>query len=369
MELLKHANGSKTVFLDEVFQDLSNLSKYQYTKEISDFCNEMDIAWIAFSNSYFGERLSSEETPESYLQQNFPDFKIVKMEKSLRLPGIIAQDIKNNYVNQLGKTTDLSFNQKLAANSMMASNLVQGTEIKEFGWQEITGLCDSIKKATVDMPTDSYALFVIDDSDFQPENQTLKSQLKCENCKHLIHALIAKNAINICGRKDPLFHLIHYSSPENEIKQWINGLKREQDLVVSYNFIKGFEHEFIVDLTNDIGITSRCSGQIIKITFNVLLEGIILSETLLKSVHVCSEILNCPVISTGISQWTSKIYRIFSKIRLALHNILPFQPRPYNRGGLILERGIIFSKVYLFNLMDMKLIGIMIDYVYTTVLA
>ena len=50
-------------------------------------------------------------------------------------------------------------------------------------------------------------------------------------------------------------------------------------------------------------------------------------------------------------------YRIFTIIRPALYKILPFQPRPYNREGLILERGLIFSKVYLFNLMGMKLMG------------
>ena len=42
---------------------------------------------------------------------------------------------------------------------------------------------------------------------------------------------------------------------------------------------------------------------------------------------------------------------------LALYEILPFQPRPYNREGLILERGLIFSKVYLFNIMEMKLMS------------
>ena len=304
MGLKELAKGFSVIFFDEVFEDFAWLAKINQ-KEIKEVCQNVEMAWLAFSNDYFyNTKLSDSESPESHLKQHFPNFKIVSMKSSLRMPKIISQNVQNAMQNQFGKVKQLSFNQKLAATSMTPTNLVEGSEIKAFGFEKITELSEMMKEATKDLSKDTFSMIVINDSDLQPENQCLNSILKCKICKKFAYALMIDNALEKSGRNEPLYYTNNHSSSEEKIRKWISGEDRTTDIVVSFNLIAGFENDFIIDLTNSAEIQTRCSGQLIRILSNPVIEGLILNEDVFTKDHSCQEIMERgkrPKISTNIS--------------------------------------------------------------------
>ena len=48
------------------------------------------------------------------------------------------------------------------------------------------------------------------------------------------------------------------------MKEWISG-KKEQDLVVSFELMKGFEDPLIIDLAGYIVVSSRSSSKVVKV--------------------------------------------------------------------------------------------------------
>ena len=158
---------------------------------------------------------------------------------------------------------------------------------------------------------DKFALIVIDDRLTAFENQHIQQYITChQQCKELIHALTIDVALQSIGRSSPKYHCIHYSSSEQEIKDWISG-KRHEDLVTSIDLVRGFENDFIIGVAGSNEIISRASAQLIKLYPNYFLSMMCIQENLLSQEHQWQNIMKREHRLEVIQDISSLISKVF----------------------------------------------------------
>merc|ERR1711862_1022446 len=118
----------------------------------------------------------------------------------------------------------------------------------------------------------------------------LESIITCKHCRELINVFIVDYALELIGKK-AIYHSIYYSSPEEDIKQFMSGLRGGEILVVSFEMIRGFEYPIIIDIAGYIEIASRTSSKLVKIYFNKFLEILSFTDFLAEENHHCQKLM------------------------------------------------------------------------------
>ena len=155
----------------------------------------------------------------------------------------------------------------------------------EFGNEKVQSLYELLDEAFKSIPKDKFALIIMDDLQI---NNILDSQNDYCPCKKLLHILAIDVALQHIGRPAPRYHSMSYSNDENEIKDWIYGCNRQQDLVTSYELVRGFENDIIIDITVvSPDAASRTSAQYINLSTYPRLDMLCVYENILKKVHHC----------------------------------------------------------------------------------
>ena len=92
----------------------------------------------------------------------------------------------------------------------------------------------------------------------------VRSKIRCE-CKKNINVIATDVAFELAGRQSPIYYCVDYSSHcIQKVKEWISG-KKEQDLVVSLELMKGFEDPLLIDLAGKLVVSSRSSSKVVKV--------------------------------------------------------------------------------------------------------
>jgi len=216
---------------------------------------------------------------------------VARMQMPLRMPKSVAENIKSSCANHLGKATQLSLNAKLCAESKLPPNLTDGCKIEVFGHGEFKALYEILKEAFDKLPIGKSAVIVIDERPLIAINKTIRSIIKCQHCRDLINVLVVDAALAKLGKK-AVYHCLHYSSPEQSVKDFMSGLKEGKILVTSTELIKGSEHPIIIDTSNSYEIYSRTSSKLVRIISNQFLDQMVIYEQLLKDgQHQCQEMM------------------------------------------------------------------------------
>merc|ERR1712051_898048 len=185
------------------------------------------------------------------------------------------------------ESTQLNLNANLFKSAKVPSNLVEGCEIKRIGVGETKPLYKLLKEAFAFITKDVQALIAINDSPFIQINQVMKNMIKCP-CKHLILALTFDVGYELAGRDSADVYLLDY-----ETKTKVSpGNDRKNDLVASFELLKGSEHPFIIDTTNTNEISSRASSKLIKIYPCIFLDMLFVFYKLLSGDHSCQDIMS-----------------------------------------------------------------------------
>ena len=198
--------------------------------------------------------------------------------------------IKNNYKNVIGKASNLDFNEALFADCDLPPTLVEGCKVKYFGRSDIQPQYAILDQGMNCIAEDDFTMIIINDNPAGYSMMVLKDLIKCK-CLNIIAALTIDISLQVIERPRPLYHCDAHSSPQDQVLRWIKD-DREQDLVTSFDMIRGFENDIIVDTVGDSAVSSRVSGQLIKISSNSFLDMYCVYEGILKGYHNCERILN-----------------------------------------------------------------------------
>ena len=143
---------------DELFGDWDRLTP-KSQKELKDFFSPKESVWLALSNVYnSNSRIDGSVDLEELVKGWFPDFQVAQMKTPLRMPKIVAENIRSGFANQVGKSTQLALNARLCAESKLPSNLVEGCQIEHFGLREFKPLHQILEKALKKLPNGSSAI-------------------------------------------------------------------------------------------------------------------------------------------------------------------------------------------------------------------
>ena len=293
-KLKEIGNGYAHVMCDELFGDINRLTT-KSQKELKDFFSSKETVWMALSNYYFGSKIDGSVNLEELVKGWFPDFQVAEMKIPLRMAKTVAENIRSGYAHQIGKATQLQLNARLCAESKLPSNLTEGCQIDRFGLGEFKSLHELLEKALAKLAKGSSAIIVINDSindrPMAALNKAVRSTIKCQHCRDLIFVLAIDVALAKLGKK-ALFYSIHFSSPEQWVKDFLSGLREGEILVVSYELMKGIEHPFIIDNTHSLTISSRASAKLVKLFYNRFLDMMAVAEQLLKDdQHQCQALM------------------------------------------------------------------------------
>lgn len=246
------------------------------------------------SNSYDAKnRLEDDEDLEILLSNEFLGFEVVKMNKPLRLPLTVTKFMKAQTANR-GQVSKLPFNSKLMKDCSLPSNMAEGSinavgQMK-LGYSKLELFTGVLKQAfESEIAKHRSALIIIDD---RPTsfNKIMRARIKCR-CKNKINVLVVDYALQLIGRKKPKILTIHYSTSIEEIIQWILG-NRGEDMIVSYDCMRGSEYDFIIDTTVSIEASTRTLAHVIRTVSNPLLDMEFIIQTLLKPDHDCKTIMD-----------------------------------------------------------------------------
>ena len=283
--------GIKHVMVDEFFGDFGSLSK-ESRDEFNAFISDKETVWISLSNTYkFGNNFPEGVDLEVELKKWFTGFEVAKMDKPLRCPLSVAKDLKWQASNR-GKVSQLTFNEKLLAESTLPSNLAEGSII-DIGMDKMELLPQIIQQVSQRVKGNQHALIIIHDGPNQTVNKLMKSRIQCQ-CKDKITVLPIDVSFQANDKTQSVFlALCHQSKPE-KVLAWTSGIRKE-DMVVSRELMKGTEHDLIIDLTNQSVSSSRSMAHVIRIHSNSVLDMEWVIQNLLKPDHDCNEILNWDV--------------------------------------------------------------------------
>ena len=316
-KLKEIGNGYAHVMCDELFGDINRLTT-KSQKELKDFFSSKETVWMALSNDYYGSKIDGSVNLEELVKGWFPDFQVARMKIPLRMAKTVAENIRSGYAHQIGKATQLQLNARLCAESKLPSNLTEGCQIDRFGLGEFKSLHELLEKALAKLAKGSSAIIVINDSindrPMAALNKAVRSSIKCQHCRDLIFVLAIDVALAKLGKK-ALFYSIHFSSPEQWVKDFLSGLREGEILVVSYELMKGIEHPFIIDNTHSLTISSRASAKLVKLFYNRFLDMMAVAEQLLKDdQHQCQALMereSRPQIDLGTLSLIGGFFNLF----------------------------------------------------------
>ena len=246
------------------------------------------------SNAYDPmNNLEDDADLEILLKNEFPGFEVVKMDKPLRLPLNVTKFMKAQTVNR-GQVSKLPFNAKLIKDCTLPSNMAEGS-INAVGHFKLgisrlelfTGVLKQVFESEI--AKHQSALIIIDD---RPNsfNNAMRAKINC-SCKNKINVLMVDYALQLIGRKRPKILTIHYCTSIQQIIEWILG-NRVEDMIVSYDCMRGCEYDFIIDTTATIEASTRTLAHVIRTVSNPLLDMEFIIQTLLKPGHDCKTIMN-----------------------------------------------------------------------------
>ena len=112
------------------------------------------------------------------------------------------------------------------------------------------------------------------------------------------------------GQCKPLYYTNFWSDDVERIKAWISG-KRDQILVVSYDLIRGFEHEYIIDTGMSNEMASRSSAYLVEMGAYLILSVINIHEKLRIIPHQCATIMDWnsrPQFNLNISSMIGNLF-------------------------------------------------------------
>lgn len=290
-KLAELGEGFKHIMVDEMFGDIDKLSKTSQDEIFSFFSSKVTV-WVAMSNTFYYSSIDASVDLESWAKRMYPeDFKVARMDTTLRMPAALANEIKDGY-SGMGQATQLHLNSKLMADCKVPTNLVEGCPIESIHADALQSLSQLFEQAFEKIPKGSYAVIAIDDHPYHPINQCISSMIKCK-CKEIIIVMTIKLAMLRAGRKCPGFHCSSYSSPDEMLKK-LNSADRDRDLVVFHTYLNGFEHPLIIDITGYYTVWSRSSSKLVKIFPNFVLDMLFVYEKMLKNDHNCDQMMSLP---------------------------------------------------------------------------
>ena len=283
------ASGFQNIIMDEFFCDYGSLSERSQS-EVNKLIDQKQRVWMSLSSSYYGTRLVDFEDIDKTLRTWFPGFELAKMSMTLRMPSNVAKTIKEGFANVTGKASNLEFNEKLFADCDIPTSLVPEAGLKSFGKSNIESQISVLKAGLSEIPDDSFAMIVINDFSSVYGIDIVRNMISC-NCMDKIAVLSIDVALQSVGRPKPIYHCNNHLNSEDDILQWIGG-EKEQDLVTSFDLIRGFENDIIVDTVCTSEVSSRVTGLLIKIASNSFLDMFCIYEGLLKPYHSCKDIMD-----------------------------------------------------------------------------
>ncbi len=250
-------------------------------REFLDFAQTKETVWVSMSNWYYDNRMTktysfnSTEEIKIRIQDCLPDFKVVtEMKTPMRSTSAIVKHIIQSWGQAQDFTDGLMgdkshqkkqgkvFQEVLMLESDPPPNLMEGLEPILIE-TDATASMDYFLKLALDkvLPSCSSRGLIIVINDglmYQEHVKHFSKQLTCD-CKFLGQVLSLDQALEKNNQAQPLFQTTLYQSPESDIVQWINGTNRQKPLVVSHELIKGFEAETIIDMNNQVAVSSRAS--------------------------------------------------------------------------------------------------------------
>ena len=280
--------GISHVMVDEFFGDFGSLSK-DSREEFNAFISDKETVWISLPNTYnYDNRLPDGVDLEVELKSWFPGFEVAKIDKPLRCPLSVAKDMKDEAVSS-GKVSQLTFNDKLLAESTLPSNLAEGS-ITDFGLDRMELLPQVCQQVFQKFKGNQYALIIINDDPNLPVNQFMRSRIQCQ-CRDKIAVLPIDVSFQSNGKTQSVFLALGHQSNPEKLLAWTGG-KRKEDMVVSFELMKGTEHNLVIDLSDSFDASSRSMAHVIKINSNPVLDMEWVIQNLLTPDHDCNEILN-----------------------------------------------------------------------------
>ena len=156
----------------------------------------------------------------------------------------------------------------------MPSNMTEGLKVEKIDQIGFDLFSDVLHKAFEKIPPNKFAIIIIFDimEIVFSDSEIVQKIGKLENM-FLSPVLTIDIALEKINRPQPLFYCNFFSSDKKEIIKWISG-QRNQDLVISYNLVKGFENDIIIDTTGSTAMCSRTTAQVIQISSKILLNNI-----------------------------------------------------------------------------------------------
>lgn len=203
--------------------------------------------------------------------------------------------------------------------SNLPPNMTEGCDVKYIGDRDKLGLSKDCPVKTMrkcfayveEKANDIGVLIVVDEDMFLMEEYLTKkfadNKLRycveriigC-SCKRRIWSLLIGYLLKEVGREAPVFHMGNFSTGRNDVKKYIAKPGRRQDLVVSYKLVKGYEAEFIINVSNRKEFMSRSFGNVVDLKFDFylglcLVVDAILNEAVIiddKKYHDCAKELD-----------------------------------------------------------------------------
>ena len=298
--------------VDEFFDDFDRFQKKTIDEIMKVFNNKVTVA-ITLSNSYFNQRIPSDTNIQKKVETMLPGFIVIMLDKPLRQPLNIATELQEQF-KDIGKTRDLTFNERLVSEATLSPNLIQGLDTLYFGEDEVQSLFTLLKEAF--LKASKEALIIIEDNLSGHDayiNAQISKLIKCQ-CQDKAIYIAIDMALERSGRLEPYWQTLRKQSPEDDNKAWIAGKKQNHDLVLSHSLMKGCESEFIINTTGQADVTSRVSGQFIQLLPHMYLTLLVIAEYLNTQAHVCDEILDRkkrpPMLESDIHPLIGKLIKI-----------------------------------------------------------
>ena len=120
--------GCDNIFIDEMFADIETLTQNSQNELKQLFASKQTV-WISPSNEYYDSRLDSSIDSEQWVKSKYPEeFQVAVMKTPLRIPGVLAKNIKSGY-SGISKATPLKLNWRLMAECKVPSNLSHNSAV------------------------------------------------------------------------------------------------------------------------------------------------------------------------------------------------------------------------------------------------
>ena len=287
--------------MDEFFGDFDSFA--DNTKdEVKQFISGKKTVWISLCNIYgYDARLPKNVDLEGYIKNQFPPgFEVARMDKPLRSPLCVTKKMKD-MVSRTGNVSLLDLNDRFLYESKLPTNVAEGSTT-DFGHSKLELIAQLLQKALATVK-DNYALIVLNDKPNPANNMMRERVSKGDKCKEKLIVISALAALHSIGRSNTKVYTNCFANSIKEIIEWLsNPLSRQGDLLVSVDFVGGFEFTIIIDLTGgEPAVTTRTLANVIQIFSNPILDQQWAIENILKTGHDCSTIMDWTSARTPVA--------------------------------------------------------------------